>query len=553
MGIRDIVYRLRYLPFAILAICALIQIVRPLFVLTDPVSTDYVEMMVAWAVRRMADGAGLVGIYQPPGAPYGMPGVAYPPLVLLLGAALVKAGADVLIAMRLICWMGYVVAGGCVGLLVWHETRSRWAAIVAALMPFCFWNVLQYLAGSRVDSAAIALALAGVACYRRGAPLLLPVLLLAAAFYCKQTMLAAPAAIALDLFFRQSEGKPPSPRPFPRDEERGTNQREFLHDEARGTSQKPYRPVDPPSLRAALRRVRRHGRVAVGQVGAVRRLRATSPFVFGMAGAVAAGFGLFMLLSGGTMAGIYDGGRAARLIPFDKMLTYWFFFVADHLPFLALAGAALWLRWRKGDRFWAFYTVLALLLTSATLLKDGAVDYYFGEVCYIVAVQVGWLVPKIVQGRLANSDIVRAATLRRVALILLAVQAVIGLIFVPKGDPATLHISGRGAYNTALAAVREAQTQGCTSLILANNLLLATGRPDIIGDYFVYGILLTSGKRDPAPLVADISAHKYDVIMIETGGFGRYPDAVTDALARYYTRRDIVGSEPGSIPYVIYS
>jgi hypothetical protein len=64
------------------------------------------------------------------------------------------------------------------------------------------------------------------------------------------------------------------------------------------------------------------------------------------------------------------------------------FFLLDHAPLIIIALVALVWQWRQGRRFWPLYIFFATL-ACASNVKDGAVDYYFNEVAYLLAAQVG--------------------------------------------------------------------------------------------------------------------------------------------------------------------
>ncbi len=153
----------------LLAGCGAFQLIRGFSALFSPVSTDYSEMMVAGMAQQLFQTGNLEFIYAPPAAPYGMPGVQYPPLFIGLTSLLIFfSGLGPVLAARLLAWGFYAAAGGMVGLLIYRETGQRAVALCGAFFPFTFWSVLIFINGARPDPLALFLSLSGVLVYRRG-------------------------------------------------------------------------------------------------------------------------------------------------------------------------------------------------------------------------------------------------------------------------------------------------------------------------------------------------------------------------------------------------
>jgi hypothetical protein len=196
----------------LLGLLALLQLGRAFSALFSPVVIDYAEMMVGAGAEQLRSSGQLAAIYAPPAAPYGMPGVQYPPLFILLADGLISlSGFKAILAGRLLSWTLYLASGGLASLIVWQETRQRWAALSAAILPFCFWSVIIFLHATRVDSLALFFSLLAAYLYRRqtlNGKITLPTLALVAllgvaAFFSKQTYLAVSAAIFFDLGIRR--------------------------------------------------------------------------------------------------------------------------------------------------------------------------------------------------------------------------------------------------------------------------------------------------------------------------------------------------------------
>jgi hypothetical protein len=296
------------------------------------------------------------------------------------------------------------------------------------------------------------------------------------------------------------------------------------------------------------------------------------------------GFGVFGWWSRGELFGIYDPARAGSFI-FHLVPGFVGFFILDHLALIVMALMALRGQWRQKEYFWPLYTLFAAL-ACVTIIKDGAVDYYFNELAYVLAISAGLglgLVFKNLGGSsgtkgqaqsqsplkgLINSsskDIVSAKSYapkfiwgqlswRQMVTFLLAIQAVVALgMFLFWSHWRDLNDNQR-AYEEGLALVRTAQAEETRgeqpSLVLVNSFLLETGRADLIGDYFIYSVLLKNGKRDMRPFVTDLQNGRYRRVITEE--FNRWPSEVETALANRYNLHIITG-EAGRKIYWVYS
>lgn len=492
----------------LLGIFGLVEIGRSFGAIFSPVVIDYCEMTVGGAVEQLRLGYSLGDMYSPPGAAYSMPGVQYPPLFILLVAAFQKlTGLGIFLAERFAAWSFYAGSGALVGLIVWRETRHKWPALIAAALPFCFWSVIIFAHAARVDPLALFLSLLAALVYRRSqsfSNLALAALLATLAFFTKQTYLAVTAAVFCDLLFSA-----------PYSEAKTTGQTGFL------------RLIKRPGLLKAV---------------------AWAGMFVGWAGL---GFILFGWLSAGQIFGIFDPARAGSFI-FDKAPGFVGFFLLDHLPLIALALLSLALQWRQKERFWVFYTLFAAL-ACITIVKDGAVDYYFNELAYLLALAVGLLLARFFTS-LNKSRVEKAQDFpgQKWLGAALAVQAVIALGMLVFWSPWKDFDASQPAYQEGLALVRQAYNDaangGKPSLVLVDSFLIETGHAGQIGDYFIYSVLLRNGKRDAAPLVADLENRKYALVITET--FNGWPPEVEAALAKGYNPASIRRTDGPTIYYV---
>lgn len=473
-----------------LAIVGLAELIRSFVALFDPLSNDYSEMIVAGMSRQLQLTKSLAAIYAPPDAPYHLPGVQYPPLFMCFGAVLLAlTHLSPLLAARLLAWFGYAGSGLLVGLLVWQETRQRWAALVAAFLPFNFWSVIIFINAARPDPLALLFSLCAAFYYRRyqlkrikldASPLLsatnwwqnfgelLPVVLLCwLAFFTKQTYIAVSAGVFFDLL---------------------------------------------------LRRGQRFYALLFGLV---------------LGSLVGSGLLLFNLLSQGTFMAIFDPARADRFI-FDKAPSFIQIFLTDHAALLLIALLVLWIvgRYNPYQRFWLLYFFFAVL-GCVSIVKDGAVDYYFNEVAYLTCVLVGlalaWWLKKIEKLRWRNW----------LLPLLLAVQFGVAIVmFIGWGLTAN-YDNFRQAYNSGLQLVAQAQAKHQPTLIFADNLLLATDQTDLICDYFIYSILVEDKHADPTSLLTDLQRHRYSLIITEN--FYSWPPVFNAAIQQNYSMHYLNG------------
>lgn len=497
----------------LLGLLGLLEIGRAFVALFAPVVIDYCEMTVGGAVEQLRQGYNLQEMYAPPGAAYGMPGVQYPPLfILLVWAFQSLSGLGIFLAERLVAWFFYAGAGALVGLIVWKESGRKGVALISAGLPFCFWSVIIFAHAARVDPLALFLSLLAAYCYRRGQPNILNLavvaLLAALAFFSKQTYLAVTAAVFLDLLF--------SPAANPE--------------------------KAAPWQVGLLKKISRAG---IGKA-------ATFAGLFGAWAGL--GFGLFGWLSAGEIFGIFDPSRAGSFI-FDKAPGFVGFFLLDHLPLIGLALASLAIQWRQGQRFWVFYTLFAAL-ACVTIIKDGAVDYYFNELAYLLALAVGLLVAHLQNPQPATAPNARLSKgkffSRKWVGPALAVQVVIALGMFVFWSPWKDFNASQAAYEQGLALVNQAYRDeangGKPPLVLVDSFLIETGRARQVGDYFIYSVLLRNGKRDATPLVSDLEKQRYGLIITET--FNRWPPEVEAALAKGYNPGSITRSDGQTLYYV---
>ncbi len=481
-----------------------LQLLRAFTALFAPIVLDYCEMVLAGATEQLRQSGNLRDIYAPPQAAYGMPGIQYPPLFTLLTTALrTVTGLSPVLVERLLAWSLYATAAGLVGLNVWQEVRHKWLAALGFGLPFCFWGVIIFIQAARVDPLALSLSLLTAYLYRhqtQTGPVKYGTLALVAgtgvlAFFSKQTYLAVSAAIFFDIILCKVD----------------------LSNLAGCSDQK-----------------------ATRQIGKFKAKRLVF-FCGCWLGWAGLGMALFGWLSAGELFGIFEPARAGSFI-FSKVPGFLSIFVFDHLPLLLLALIGLWWQWRQGQRFWPLYSLFAAL-TCITIIKDGAVDYYFNELGYVLSVSV---VLALQPGLKLPRPGWRWAALTLQALL----AAAMFLGWSQWKD----YNAGQEAYDKGLALVRAAQVQeqqgGKPGLVLVDSFLLETGQAQRVGDYFIYSVLLSNNRRDPQPLINDLLAGRYRVIITEN--FLKWPPAVEAALSGRY-QLQVIADKDGRKPYRVYT
>jgi hypothetical protein len=474
-----------------IALVGIFQLFRSLTAIFSPFVTDMTEIMTAVAAEQFSLRLSLADVYMPPYAYYGMPGVQYPPLFILLAWGFMQVGFGSILAVRLISWLAYFGAAVLVGLIVWQETRHKWASLIAGFLPFCFYTIITFLHTARVDALALCLALGSVFLYRRinlatyiksrylktqsnltiNFYYLLIAVLLATAFFVKQTFLVAAVAILI------------------------------------------------------------HGVMT-------RQGRRRGVLLFGITYMVLLGVGAWLSIyfSQGTYLGIFDTDRAKRFI-FELASSMIFYFVLNHLPLLIIATLGLAQFLKRGDYFFPIYSIL-IVGSLVTIVKDGANTYYFTELVYFVCIMNG-----IVIARCLTRHSIFGKQVRKWVFAGLGIQAIIGVgmfVFWSHWNETQNYLP---AYKEGVALVQHAQVTGEKVLVFANQLLLETKQTEKAGDYFIYSILLHSGGRDQQELVADLSNGQWGQVITVTPDLYKWETPVTRTLREHFTLRTIAGKD----------
>ncbi len=199
---------------------ALQNIIHLIACVVDPLQLDYSEGLVLGGLQRIAANPALGAAYSFNAAFYNTTDLAYPPVFPYAAAGLARllgtlsAFGDpsgtltTLYAARALTLGSLAVAG----LLIYRLTRllgsGRWVAAAAAGLFFCFHPAIYWGVYARVDALGLALVLAalylvalGEKSKEPGRVYLLAVPLFGLAFFTKQSLLAAPAAVAIYLWW----------------------------------------------------------------------------------------------------------------------------------------------------------------------------------------------------------------------------------------------------------------------------------------------------------------------------------------------------------------
>ncbi len=483
--------------------------------LFSPLVLDYTEMMLAGGSWQLQNN-GLAAAYAPPLTPYQLPGVQYPPLFFsLMSVFNWLTGFSPIVAARFWSYFGYVGAAVMAALLIASESKveSRKSKVTNLkaeaetqnsklktqnflsssfilhpssfiFLPFCFWPVIIFIHTARVDPLALFFSLLGVWIYRRGGDKV---------SFSRLAIVAV--MLALAAFTKQT----------------------YL--------------VAPTAVFFHL---------------LINRENRIKAFGFGIsyAAVVGLGYGFFGLLSNGEFWGIFEAARASRFI-FDLAPGIVGFFVLDHLPLLIIALVTLIWQWRRGQRFYPIYALLAVL-SCFTIVKDGAIDYYFTELAYIVVIQIGIAV----QFLLTNPLSLLGKGGRGVRFLLI-IQCLIAIGMLVGWSQTNATDNFRAAYNEGASLVTQAKAQNQPALILADGLLIETGQYNKVGDYLIYSILLSSGNRNAKPLLSDLETKHWQLIITVDPKLYRWSTEIGGLLEKNYTLKVLKGVD-GSGLYWVY-
>lgn len=535
-----------------LALGGAAELIRGFAALFDPLTLDYSEMIVAGMARQLSRTSSLAAIYAPLTTPYALPGVQYPPLFIWLNLLLLKlTGLPPLLSTRLLAWTAYAGSGFLVGGLVWQETRQRWAAVVAAGLPFCFWSVIIFINAARPDPLALFFSLLAAFFYRRmgksnslskdrSDQTTMKLECHSERGTSEESVAENLRGAEFNILATDAAGYPLGGRASipgtPSVPTRRDNEPAFVQIGVGSVSVKAHLlKLFAIALLCALAFLSKQTYLAIGAAIffdlMLTRGRRRAALFFGLTlvALLVGGILLVNTLADGTFVGIFDPARAARFI-FDKVPGFVGFFVLDHSPLFLIAGASMVWQLRRGEKFWPLYTLFATLACAA-IVKDGAVDYYFNELAYVLSVNVGLALA-------GNSTEPRAKNWLTAAI---GVQMLIAVAMFGAWGQGRAFDNFRQAYSEGVTLVQTAQAQNRPVLIFADNLLLATNHTDLIGDYFIYSILVENKRRDPQPLVSDLERGYYDFVIGEE--FFRWPQVFQTALDKYYTLHYLDGQD----------
>jgi hypothetical protein len=82
--------------------------------------------------------------------------------------------------------------------------------------------------------------------------------------------------------------------------------------------------------------------------------------------------------------------------------------------------------------------------------------------------------------------------------------------------------------------------------------LIEANQTGLIGDYFIYWILIGNGHRDIKPLISDLQNRRYEMIMVGSPEFRRWPPMLEQTIEENYNLRILAGKD-GRQLYWIYT
>jgi hypothetical protein len=252
-----------------------------------------------------------------------------------------------------------------------------------------------------------------------------------------------------------------------------------------------------------------------------------------VAGVGAAGLGLLMLSTNGAF---WLNVVAANANPFDlgQLSEYVANFTILHCVLLVMAVAECARRLVKRDWSpWALYLVTSSV-AALGVAKWGAGESYFlgaiASICVLAGAWVGWFL-----------DATPASRLRWAVGIALLIQ---GLLLSHAEVSALLPwLPDRGPQEAFLGHAPTAADQQAGQLIASEirrlngpalsedpSFAVVAGKP-LVGNATHLRNLYEAGLWDPTPMVSDLQAHKYAIVVLDAE---LYPEPVLAAIGRYY-------------------
>jgi len=465
---------------SVLAFLGAIQMMRGFLALFTPLVLDYTEQMLVAGTWQLENN-GIAAMYAPPGAPYDMPGIQYPPLFPVLTVLLHNIfGISLEGAVRFWSFGGYIAAAIVAGFIVkeWLPKQPLRYNYLTIFLPFCFWPVIIYMQTARVDPLALFLSLSGAWLYLRNGSVKATGFLFALAALTKQTYLAATIALLLNLLL-----------------------------------------------------ARKWKKAGIFTVSYILPL----------------GIAYFVtnILSGGIFFNIFDPSRATRFI-FHLAPGMVFFFLIDHLPILILASTGVAFLWKKEQPFLPLYALFSAL-SCLTIIKDGAVDYYFTELVYLASIMTCiFLQSKNTETRDLNAK--QRKIKNYVPTLLIGIQCLLGAGMVIGYSQLNAADNFTEAYQAGAAVIKDAQD----SLVLADGALIANEYYNRAGDYLIYSIMLSSGKADSTLLVKDLKEKRWKQILTVTPDLYRWVAPIANALADNYEVQILRGRDSQGL-YWLYT
>jgi hypothetical protein len=250
-------------------------------------------------------------------------------------------------------------------------------------------------------------------------------------------------------------------------------------------------------------------------------------------GAGLAGLALLMVLTGGAFWLNVVVGNAN---PFDmsQLLGYMANFSVLHCVLLAMAAAeCIWMLRRRQWSPWAFYALTAGAATLGVAKWGAGESYFLGAIAAASVLSAVWV------GRFLDSA--PGAPLRLGLGAALFIQAV--LLSHAGLSSALPWLPDRGPQQAFLGRAPTLEDQHAGQLISAQirtahgpvlsedpSFAVAAGQP-LIGNATQLRNLYLAGRWDPTPLVTDLRAHKYAIVILDAE---LYPEPVLSAIGQSY-------------------
>jgi hypothetical protein len=246
-----------------------------------------------------------------------------------------------------------------------------------------------------------------------------------------------------------------------------------------------------------------------------------------------AGLGALMALTHGAFWLDVVSGNTN---PFDleQLQAYLTNFTVLHCVLLAMAAAeCVWMLRRRIWSPWALYAVSASVAALSVAKWGAGESYFLGTIASISVLSAVWVARFLDSAPPLRVRWVLGTALFIQALLLSHAGVSEALPWLPDRGPQSAFL-GRAptAEDTQAGQVIATEIRGVRGPVLSEDpsFAVAAGRP-LLGNATHLRNLYLSGLWDPAPMVGDLRAHRYAMVILHAE---LYPQPVLDAIGQSY-------------------